>query len=126
MRSLVREAAQRESADPTDAEAPYSGMESFRKAWRRFRTGEPGSRFRQQFEANQEARTSKWVRPAVVALGILVILLGLVALPAPGPGTLVIAAGAALIAREFLWMARLLDSAEVTIRRWLARLRQRF
>jgi hypothetical protein len=38
----------------------------------------------------------------------------------------VIAAGAALIAREFLWMARLLDSAEVTIRRWLGRLRQRF
>jgi hypothetical protein len=37
-----------------------------------------------------------------------------------------IAAGAALIAREFLWMARLLDSAEVTIRRWLGRLRQRF
>jgi uncharacterized protein (TIGR02611 family) len=101
-------------------------MESFRKAWRRFRTGEPGSRFRQQFEANQEARTSKWARPAIVALGILVILLGLVALPAPGPGTLVIAAGAALIAREFLWMARLLDSAEVTIRRWLGRLRQRF
>jgi uncharacterized protein (TIGR02611 family) len=100
-------------------------MESFRKAWRRFRTAEPGSRFQQQFEANQKARTSKWVRPAVVALGILVILLGLVALPAPGPGTLVIAGGAALIAREFLWMARLLDSAEVKIRGWLGRLRER-
>lgn len=100
-------------------------MESFRSAWRRFRTGEPGSRFRQQFEANQKARKSRWVRPAILALGILVILLGLVALPAPGPGSLVIAAGAALIAREFLWMARLLDSFEVLIRRLVGRLRRR-
>jgi uncharacterized protein (TIGR02611 family) len=100
-------------------------MESFRKAWRRFKAGEPGSRFRRQFEANQKARKSQWARPAIVALGVLVILLGLVALPAPGPGTLVIAAGAGLIAREFLWMARLLDSAEVLIRRVGERLRHR-
>ena len=96
-------------------------MGTLRAAWRRFRDAEPGTRFRKQYEANQKSRQSRWTRPAWIVLGGVVVLIGFVALPAPGPGTLVIAGGAALLARESLMVARALDALEVRIRRLLGR-----
>ena len=71
-----------------------------KKEWRQFKSAKPGPRFTRQYESNQEERKHKWTRPAMIALGALIILVGIVALPAPGPGMLVIAAGAALLARR--------------------------
>jgi uncharacterized protein (TIGR02611 family) len=88
-----------------------------RDNWERFKKAEPGTRFEKQYEANQRARKKKWTRSAMIALGVAVLLVGLVALPAPGPGTLVLAAGVALLARESRWIAEKADSAEVTLRR---------
>ena len=96
-------------------------MGSLRAAWRRFRDAEPGTRFEQQHESNQKSRKSRWARSAWILLGIVVVLIGVVALPAPGPGTLVLAGGAALLARESLLVARVLDGIEVRIRRLLGR-----
>ncbi len=39
-------------------------------------------------------------------IGVPVVLLGIVLLPAPGPGTLVIIAGLAILATEFPWAHR--------------------
>ena len=85
--------------------------------WRQFRSAKPGRRFIEQFETNQQERASKWTRVALVSLGIVVVLVGLVALPAPGPGILIVAAGAALLARESRWIAERMDSVELRLRR---------
>lgn len=58
-------------------------------------------------------------------LGVAIIAVGVIALPAPGPGTLVLAIGGALMARESLAVARALDWLEVKLRRaarWAGRL----
>ena len=99
-------------------------MTALQETWRRFKKAEPGTRFEKQYQANQRERHAKWVRPAVILLGIAVVLIGLVALPAPGPGTLVIAAGGALLARESLWIARKLDDVEVKGRKLLGKARR--
>ena len=96
-------------------------MGSLRAAWGRFRDAGPGTRFQQQYKDNQHSRKSRWTRPAWILLGVVVVLTGILALPAPGPGTLVIAGGAALLARESLLVARVLDGFEVRIRRLLGR-----
>jgi uncharacterized protein (TIGR02611 family) len=52
---------------------------------------------------------SRVVRAAVVLAGFVVVLVGLALIPLPGPGLLVIAAGLALLALEFVWAERLLE-----------------
>jgi uncharacterized protein (TIGR02611 family) len=84
--------------------------------WQQFRSAKPGRRFIEQFETNQQERASKWIRLALIALGAVVVLIGLVALPAPGPGMLIVAAGLALLARESRWIAERLDVVEVKVR----------
>ena len=58
----------------------------------------------------------------VVGLGLLLLALGLVLLVLPGPGLLIGFAGAALIAGESRWAARLLDRVDLCVtslwRRW--------
>lgn len=85
--------------------------------WQQFRSARPGRRFIEQFETNQQERASKFTRLALIALGGLVVLIGLVALPAPGPGILIVAAGMALLARESRWIAERMDSVELKLRR---------
>lgn len=52
---------------------------------------------------------SRVVRAAVVLAGFVVVLVGLAMIPLPGPGLLVIAAGLAVLALEFVWAERLLE-----------------
>ena len=56
-------------------------------------------------------------RVGVAVLGGVTVLVGLVLVPAPGPGWLVVFAGLALLATEFAWARRLL----VHVRRRVAR-----
>ena len=85
-------------------------------------TSEPhGQRFRAHYQRMQQrphvVRTS-----VVVGVGLLLLALGLVMLVLPGPGVLVGLAGAALIAGEVRWAARLLDRIDLCVtriwRRW--------
>jgi hypothetical protein len=48
------------------------------------------------------------------ALGWLLVPVGIVMMPAPGPGTLVLVAGLALLARHYVWAQRLLEPLERT------------
>lgn len=52
---------------------------------------------------------------------VLAIVAGLIMLVLPGPGLLVMIAGAALLAEESLFTARLLDRFELWMRRRFAR-----
>jgi uncharacterized protein (TIGR02611 family) len=49
------------------------------------------------------------VRVAVAIGGFLIVLVGIILVPLPGPGLLVVAAGFAVLALEFAWAEHLLE-----------------
>ena len=51
--------------------------------------------------------------------GVSLVVVGLVLVPAPGPGWLVVFAGAGLLAQESLALARSLDAMELRVRSWI-------
>lgn len=57
-------------------------------------------------------------RIGVSVLGLAIIALGIVLLPLPGPGWVIIFAGLGLLATEYAWAARLLRTAREMVRRW--------
>lgn len=57
-------------------------------------------------------------RVVVGVLGAAIIATGIVLLPLPGPGWLIIFAGLALLATEFAWADRLLDYARAKVLGW--------
>lgn len=57
-------------------------------------------------------------RGAVIVLGVAVIIVGIVLLPLPGPGWLIIFAGLGILATEFEWARRLLRFARDQVSRW--------
>lgn len=57
-------------------------------------------------------------RIGITAAGILVIAVGVVLLPLPGPGWVIIFAGLGLLATEYRWAARLLTWARSHVVRW--------
>lgn len=57
-------------------------------------------------------------RIAVGVLGVAIVLGGLVLVPLPGPGWLIVFAGLALLATEFAWAGRLLDYARRRLMTW--------
>jgi uncharacterized protein (TIGR02611 family) len=57
-------------------------------------------------------------RLAVGVLGGAITVLGLVLIPAPGPGWLVVFLGLAVLASEFEWARRLLEYARHQVGRW--------
>lgn len=63
-------------------------------------------------------------RIGITAVGIVVIAVGVVLLPLPGPGWVIIFAGLGLLATEYSWAARLLAWARAHVvgwTRWAAR-----
>ena len=56
----------------------------------------------------QKAWRSSVVRLVRMGFGFGVVLLGLIMMPLPGPGTLVVAVGLAILARDAAWADRLL------------------
>ncbi|MBS0582380.1 MAG: hypothetical protein JSS42_04685 [Proteobacteria bacterium] len=87
-----------------------------------------GTRFRRQ---HRRRRANPHPVRTILAVtgGMLVFLVGLVMLVTPGPGLLVMAIGAALVAGESLLVARLLDRfdfyASAGWARWRSRRSQR-
>ena len=57
-------------------------------------------------------------RIAITAAGVLVIAVGVILLPLPGPGWVIIFAGLGLLATEYSWAARLLAWARALVVRW--------
>jgi UPF0716 family protein affecting phage T7 exclusion len=81
-----------------------------KKAWRELKRGKPGRRFSERYERGRRRGTArKWL---LIAGGALLALAGIVLLPLPGPGMLVIAVGLLLIAEESRATARALDWLE--------------
>ena len=63
--------------------------------------------------------TTKLIYRIVVGVvGVGIVVLGFVLLPAPGPGWLIIFAGLGVLASEFEWAQRVLEFAKKHVRRW--------
>ncbi len=71
-----------------------------------------GARFRAHHARMREGRHA-WRTVLAVGLGLLLLALGLLMLVLPGPGLLTGLVGAALIAGESAFAARLLDRADL-------------
>jgi hypothetical protein len=89
--------------------------------WQRFREDRPGRRFQNlhQRRRNGKSPNSPIERVVNSAGGVGLVAVGVVLIPAPGPGWIIVAIGFALLASEFLGVARLLDATELKARGWL-------
>ena len=93
------------------------------QSWDRFAHATPGKRFQERYQRMQREKGSAWKRCAFVCAGIVLTLVGVFFLAVPGPGIPILVLGLGLIAQESAVMARLLDRAEIRLRRWWRRLR---
>jgi uncharacterized protein (TIGR02611 family) len=54
-------------------------------------------------------------RIVITVVGFLVVLIGLILIPLPGPGWLIVFAGLAILATEYVWAQRLLTYAKTKV-----------
>ena len=90
--------------------------ERVRAHWEEFKSGKPGRRFQQRYERRQRQGHSTVVKFLYIAVGLVLFAVGLVMLPAAGPGFLVLFPAAALIAEESYLAARAFDWMELKVR----------
>ena len=57
-------------------------------------------------------------RVGVGIVGGIVVLIGIIAIPYPGPGWLIVFTGLAILATEFEWAQRVLDKAKGSYDAW--------
>ena len=92
---------------------------TLKSSWHEFWHDVPGQRFGHRYERHNAGDRSKAGRVLLIGTGILLVALGLVFGPLPGPGFVPALAGLALLAGESQRIATSLDRAEVKVRRWL-------
>lgn len=63
-------------------------------------------------------------RVAVGIVGGVVVVIGIIAIPYPGPGWLIVFAGLAILATEFDWAKRILDTTKGKYDAWQSWLRR--
>lgn len=88
-----------------------------KESWSDLKRGHPGSRFEDQYDEQRKEQKSPAGRVLRIIGGLILFPVGVFFLAVPGPGLLVIGVGAVLIAREFRFAARFLDTLEVQARR---------
>jgi hypothetical protein len=101
-------------------------LSSLKKHWREFKASKPGERFQDMHERHGRAghRAAGVRRYLLIGLGVVLSLAGVLLLPVPGPGSLVIFVGVLMIARESLIVARMLDRLELMLRPAFLRVRR--
>lgn len=85
-------------------------------------TGERRPGFRARLDQKPALRRAYRVGVAVV--GALVLAVGVLAIPYPGPGWLIVFAGLAILASEFAWAKRVLSYARGKYDAWTGWLRR--
>ena len=88
--------------------------------WTDFAKSRPGERFEDRYRRKRSVKAPFWKKFLMPTLGLLIIIAGLVLLPAPGPGIPVVMFGCAVLAERFLFIARFLDRCEPPLRRLAA------
>lgn len=99
-----------------------------REVWTEFKSSQPGRRFQEVRKRRDEignTRGGTGLRRVLwIGAGLLLMAVGVVFLAIPGPGTVVLFVGVALVARESLWVARGLDRVELALRPSFLRVRR--
>lgn len=72
--------------------------------------------FRQRVRATRSGRLT--LQLVVGMFGGLVVIVGIILIPFPGPGWLIVLAGLAILALEFVWAQRLLAFTRSWLERW--------
>jgi hypothetical protein len=80
--------------------------------WGQFRHYPVGERFQRYYRSRHESNRSTTKKILIIGAGSLIMATGIIFLAIPGPGLLVMLGGAALIARESLFVSRLFDRLE--------------
>lgn len=65
-------------------------------------------------------------RTIIIVVGLTIILIGLAMLVLPGPGIVIIIAGLAVLAREFIWAQSLLNKAQAGAKVQYSRVASRY
>jgi len=91
--------------------------ERIRRDWKEFKNDTPGKRFLNRFEKTERTPGLRGWRIAIMVVGLLVAAAGIVLMPLPGPGILIVALGAAMLSQGSKGMARVLDWLEVRARK---------
>ena len=96
-------------------------FDTLQRRWRQFAEAPPGQRFQAHFDRRQQTRP-RGLHQKILALGggVLVMGAGIFFMLAPGPGILIFLVGALLVAEESLLAARLMDGADLRLRRLAA------
>ncbi len=93
-------------------------LNHLKKSWGVFKYAPPGERFERLYKARKDQKASRLV---FLVVGLLLLVGGVILLFIPGPGLPLIAFGAALLAQQSLWLARVLDQLEPVLRRFARR-----
>lgn len=83
----------------------------------------PGERFQARFHRLERRASWATTRLLWIAIGVAVLMVGVLMLAVPGPGLLVMLIGASIIAQESLTAARALDWFELrgrALARWVS------
>ena len=95
---------------------------SVRRQWQHFKATPSGRRFQTRHRMRRAHGGGVARKLLISGLGLLIVLAGIVMIVLPGPGMLAIVIGAALIAEESLFAARMLDRIDL----WIAGLYERW
>jgi len=91
---------------------------SLAKEWRSLRAGTPGRRFRDRYQRNRKAQRQHWAGRVLRFVLAALLLAGAIVLTViPGPATPLFFLAGALIATDWLWMAKVMDRLEVWLRK---------
>ncbi|MBL8114887.1 MAG: hypothetical protein JNK60_18540 [Acidobacteria bacterium] len=92
-------------------------LERIRRDWKEFKDDTPGKRFVNRFEKTERTPGARGWRIGIMTVGLLVMAAGIVLMPLPGPGILIVALGAGMLSQGSKRMARGLDWLEVKARK---------
>ena len=96
----------------------------FSRDWSALWQARAGQRFQELYRRRHDRRASELRRIGLIVAGLLLILVGAILILTPGPGGLVLLAGALVLAVQSHAAARLFDRSELRLRRLARRLRR--
>jgi len=88
---------------------------SVRRQWQHFKATPCGRRFQTRHRLRRSSGGGVARKVLISGTGLLIMLAGIAMIVLPGPGLLAIVLGAALIAEESLFAARMLDRFDLWI-----------
>ena len=81
-------------------------------------------RFRDKFEKLISKLPHPWRWFAVASAGFLTIVIGIILMPLPGPGTLIVFIGVTILALEFEWARELSKKGEQGLEKIFKKIKQ--